>query len=51
MTKGIGVENSDPVDAVRKSYENDVTDEFIKPVVVSKDCLVEDNDSVIFYNF
>jgi len=51
MTKGIGVKNSDPVDAVRKSYENDVTDEFIKPVVVSEDCLVEDNDSVIFYNF
>src|SRR6056297_494546 len=51
MTQGIGVENSDPVDAVKKSYEKDVTDEFIKPVVVSKECMVEDKDSVIFYNF
>ncbi len=51
MTQGIGVENSDPVDAVKKSYENEITDEFIKPVVVNKDCMVEDKDSVIFYNF
>ena len=51
MTQGIGVENSDPVDAVKKSYENEITDEFIKPVVVNKDCIVEDKDSVIFYNF
>jgi len=51
MTQGIGVENSDPVDAVKKSYENEITDEFIKPVVVNKDCIVKDKDSVIFYNF
>ncbi len=51
MTQGIGIENSDPVDAVQKSYDEDVTDEFIQPVVVNKECLVEDKDSVIFYNF
>jgi len=51
MAEGIGIENPDPVDAVKKSYEKDVTDEFIKPVVVSKECMVEDKDSVIFYNF
>ncbi len=51
MVKGEGNHNSDPIDAVKKSYENDVTDEFIEPVVIDEECLVEDKDSVIFYNF
>ncbi len=41
----------DPVDALRESYERDVTDEFVKPIVVEGTPRVEDGDAVIFFNF
>src|ERR1700688_1635363 len=49
----------DPVAALSKSYEQDVTDEFIKPIVVTKGTgdsakpvgLIRDEDAVIFFNF
>jgi len=49
----------DPVAALQRSYEADVTDEFIKPVVVTKGSgasaapagLIRDDDAVIFFNF
>jgi 2,3-bisphosphoglycerate-independent phosphoglycerate mutase len=50
---------SDPVAALTKSYEQDVTDEFVKPAVITRGegaeakpvGLIRDNDAVIFYNF
>ena len=51
MTRGEGVQNPDPVDAVAQSYENDVTDEFMEPVVCDPDGTISDNDSIIFFNF
>jgi 2,3-bisphosphoglycerate-independent phosphoglycerate mutase len=49
----------DPVAALQKSYEQGVTDEFVKPIVITKgsdaSCspvgLIRDDDAVIFYNF
>ena len=49
----------DPVAALQRSYEADVTDEFIKPIVVTKGSgttaapvgLIRDHDAVIFFNF
>jgi 2,3-bisphosphoglycerate-independent phosphoglycerate mutase len=49
----------DPVAALQRSYEKDVTDEFIKPIVVTKGSeasaapvgLIRDEDAVIFFNF
>jgi len=51
--------NSDPVAALRASYEQGVTDEFVKPVVITRGSqpgaapvgLIRDDDAVIFYNF
>lgn len=51
MVDGEGIQNPDPVDAVAKSYEKDVTDEFVVPTVVAKDAGIKENDSIIFYNF
>ncbi|XOQ45015.1 MAG: 2,3-bisphosphoglycerate-independent phosphoglycerate mutase [Clostridium sp.] len=51
MVLGQGVENSDPVAAVEASYKNDVTDEFVVPVVCDSEGCVNADDSVIFYNF
>ena len=51
MVYGTGVQNSDPVAAVAQSYKNNVTDEFVEPVVCDKDGTISDNDSIIFFNF
>ena len=51
MVYGEGIQNSDPVDAVEKSYANGVTDEFVEPVVCDSEGMISDNDSVIFFNF
>ena len=51
MVYGEGVENSDPVGAMQASYDNDVTDEFVVPVVCDKEGTINENDSVIFFNF
>ncbi len=55
LTKGEGVRVADPVAGMQASYDNDVTDEFVLPIVVEKDgeplTTVKDNDSIIFFNF
>ena len=51
MVYGEGVQGGDPVQAVADSYANDVTDEFVVPVVCSRSGKIQANDSVIFFNF
>jgi 2,3-bisphosphoglycerate-independent phosphoglycerate mutase len=49
----------EPLAALQRSYEQDVTDEFIKPIVVTKGARpsapalgpIRDDDAVIFFNF
>ena len=48
---GEGVLDPDPVHAVEASYAQDVTDEFVKPVVVCPEGQSNEGDSVIFMNF
>ena len=48
---GEGIQNPDPVGAIEESYANDVTDEFVKPVVVDAQGVINQGDSVIFMNF
>jgi 2,3-bisphosphoglycerate-independent phosphoglycerate mutase len=51
--------SNDPVAALQASYEQGVTDEFIKPIVIIRGSgpsaqpvgLIRDDDAVIFYNF
>ena len=42
---------ADAAQAVQKSYDAGVTDEFVEPVVCTKNAQVRDNDSIIFFNF
>jgi 2,3-bisphosphoglycerate-independent phosphoglycerate mutase len=56
LTKAIGERATDPVAAIRESYERGVTDEFVEPVaIVRKDgspvATIKNDDSVIFFNF
>ncbi len=51
MVYGEGVEADCPVCAVKNSYKNDVTDEFVVPCVVKGGAAIKPDDSVIFFNF
>ena len=51
LVYGEGVQEEDPVQAIRNSYANEVTDEFMLPTVVAKDARIQAGDSVVFANF
>jgi len=52
MVYGEGVQSSaDPVKAIKDSYTNEVTDEFMLPTVLDKAGTVNPGDSMIFFNF
>ncbi len=56
MVSGTGLKTTDPVGALKQSYEKDVTDEFVEPHTVVDERnepvgLIRDNDSVIFFNY
>ena len=56
MTLGVGTETKDPLETVRRFYDQGVTDEFMEPISVvtpegSHLGRVEDGDALIFFNF
>lgn len=56
MVNGAGEKTTNPLDAVQKSYDNNVTDEFIKPIVVvdvnqQPIGQIKDGDVVLCFNF
>lgn len=55
MVNGVGKETKDFVQAIQDSYNQDVTDEFIKPIVGVQNhfpiAKIEDHDVVICFNF
>ena len=48
---GTGRYDPDPVHAMQASYDDGVTDEFVKPVICDKAGLVRPQDTIIFLNF
>ena len=52
LTAGVGKKSDDMVRAIQESYDEGVTDEFIKPIVNSTvDGRIQEGDVVIFFNF
>ncbi len=51
IANGIGETTDNPVETLKANYANDVTDEFIKPLVVDTNGIVEEDDVIIFFNF
>ncbi|WP_047795087.1 2,3-bisphosphoglycerate-independent phosphoglycerate mutase [Exiguobacterium sp. JLM-2] len=55
LVNGKGEVGTDPVEVLKTSYENDLTDEFVLPTVIVKDgkpvATIQDNDAVMFFNF
>jgi 2,3-bisphosphoglycerate-independent phosphoglycerate mutase len=54
LTEGVGKKASSALEAIRKSYQEKVTDEFVLPTAIEgvvPDGLIRDGDGVIFFNF
>jgi 2,3-bisphosphoglycerate-independent phosphoglycerate mutase len=56
LVNGTGTPSKDAVASIKESYELDVTDEFINPIVMVDEnnnplATIEDEDVVIFFNF
>ncbi len=52
LTAGIGKQSNDMIHAIQESYDEGVTDEFIKPIVnTAVDGRIQEGDVVIFFNF
>ena len=51
LVYGEGVKESDPVQAVKNSYANEITDEFMLPTVIEGGAKIQPDDSIIFFNF
>src|ERR1051326_3005918 len=56
LVNGEGERATDPVAAIKQSYERGVTDEFVEPIVMMREDgdpvgTIQDGDSIIFFNF
>ncbi|WP_395075441.1 2,3-bisphosphoglycerate-independent phosphoglycerate mutase [Flavobacterium sp.] len=56
IVNGIGTHSKNAVDSIQDNYSKDITDEFIKPIVMVNNndkplAKIEENDVVIFFNF
>lgn len=56
LVHAVGEHERDPLDAIRRSYERGITDEFVEPVVITRAdgspvATIKDGDSCIFFNF
>ncbi len=56
MTLGVGTETKQPIETLRRFYEQDVSDEFMEPISVLTPAgahlgRIEDGDALLFFNF
>ena len=55
LVKGVGELYKDPLQAIQTSYQNGITDEFIRPLLIEKEDgqlgIIKDNDAIICFNF
>lgn len=56
MVNGNGDRTTNPLKAIQSSYDEHITDEFLKPIICTKDnslptATIKDGDVVIFFNF
>ena len=56
LVNSVGIHSQNPLKEIKESYEANITDEFIEPIVITNDknqplARIQDNDVVIFFNF
>ncbi|MDH7445069.1 2,3-bisphosphoglycerate-independent phosphoglycerate mutase [Aquimarina sp. 2201CG14-23] len=55
LVQGIGEASTDASESIQKNYDNNITDEFIKPIVMQENgvpvATIKKDDVIIFFNF
>ena len=56
MVNGVGTKSTDAIESIEKNYANGVTDEFIKPIIMTNadgtpKAQINEDDVVIFFNY
>jgi 2,3-bisphosphoglycerate-independent phosphoglycerate mutase len=56
MVNGVGLQTNDILESIQKSYDEDITDEFIKPIIIDSSnhlpaTKIENGDVVFCFNF
>lgn len=56
IVNGVGKHSQNAIDSMQEDYKNDITDEFIQPIVMVDDndqpvAKIKDGDVIIFFNF
>ena len=51
VTKAVGIENKNIKDIIEKMYAKDITDEFLKPIVVDNKGIIKNGDVLIWLNY
>lgn len=56
IVNGIGTKTQNIIESIKESYANDITDEFIQPLVITDEdnnpiAVIKEDDVVIFFNF
>ena len=49
--KGDGIKKTDALTAIQEAYVAGETDEFVKPVCLTQDGVIQEKDGVVFFNF
>lgn len=55
LVNGIGKNSTNAIESIQESYDENITDEFIKPIILTNNnkpiATIKDKDVVIFFNF
>ena len=51
ITSGKGYKFDSAEDLIKKSYEAEITDQFVKPTIINPEGIIKDNDSVVWINY
>ena len=55
LVNGVGTKTANAVESIQTNYDNDITDEFIKPLILTENnkpvATIEKDDVVLFFNF
>lgn len=51
LVQGVGKQVKKPLEAIKDSYGDSKSDEFVEPYLIDKNGLINNHDAVIFFNF